>query len=193
LPGEEIGGGGVVKGLWRRLLFVLGGLLVVAALGGAFVFKWVQNRLHAPKLIVREAAPVDLYFQTLDGAGHHLSEFKGKVVYLDLWGTWCIQCVAEMPTVQTLYDHYKDDSSVVFLIVSRLDSPHAVSRFARVNHYDLPFYVTRDDDVPDSMYLRQYPATFIYGKDGSLVTQHAGGADWADSSVIRFIDQLKNR
>jgi thiol-disulfide isomerase/thioredoxin len=40
------------------------------------------------------------------------------VVYLDLWGTWCIQCVAEMPTVQKLYDHYKGDSQVEFLIVS---------------------------------------------------------------------------
>jgi len=98
-----------------------------------------------------------------------------------------------MPTVQRLCDRYKGDSSVEFLIVSRLDSPHPVRHYAGINHYDLPFYVTRNQYVPDSMYLGQYPATFIYAKDGSLTTQHAGGADWSDSSVIPFIDQLKNQ
>ncbi len=57
----------------------------------------------------------DLTFQTLDGQVHHLSDFRGKVVFLDLWGTWCLQCVAEMPTLQQLYLHYKDDPNVVFL------------------------------------------------------------------------------
>jgi thiol-disulfide isomerase/thioredoxin len=182
-----------VRKVWRRLIVPVLCVLVVILFAGTLIFKRVQNRLRAPRLVVQETAPADLYFQTLDGAGHHLSEFKGKVLFLDLWGTWCIQCVAEMPTVQKLYDHYKDDSAVAFLIVSRLDSPHAVRRYAGINHYDLPFYVTRDEYVPDSMYLRQYPETFIYGRDGSLMTQYAGGADWSDASVIRFIDELKNR
>jgi len=98
-----------------------------------------------------------------------------------------------MPTVQKLYSHYKGDPAVEFLIVSCMDSPQAVQRYARRNGFDLPFYVTRDEDVPSSMYLHQYPATFIYAKDSRLATQHAGGADWSDPSVIRFIDQLRNQ
>ena len=182
-----------MRKFWRNVVVGVLCVLATIALAGTLLFKRVQNRLRAPKLIVRETPPTDLYFQTLDGADRHLSEFKGKVVFLDLWGTWCIQCIAEMPTVQRLYDHYKGDPSVEFLIVSRLDTPRAVRRYAGINHFDLPFYVTRDEDVPDAMYLHQYPATFIYAKDGSLMTQHAGGADWSDSSVIRFIDQLKRR
>jgi thiol-disulfide isomerase/thioredoxin len=135
----------------------------------------------------------DLHFQTLDGTARSLSDTKGKVVFLDLWGTWCIQCVAEMPTVQKLYSHYQNDPTVEFLIVSRMDSPEAVKRYAHRNGLDLPFYIRRDEDVPPSMYLHQYPATFIYAKDGRLATQHAGGADWSDASVIDFIDNLKNR
>ena len=53
-----------------------------------------------------------------------------------------MQCVAEMPTVQKLYDHYRNDPDVEFLIVSRLDSPLAVGSYAYRSHLDLPFYVT---------------------------------------------------
>ncbi len=43
------------------------------------------------------------------------------------------------------------------------------------------------------MYFNQYPATFLYSKDGRIAMEHAGGANWADPSVISFIDELKNR
>jgi hypothetical protein len=48
--------------------------------------------------------------------------------------------------------------------------------------------VTRDDDVPGSMYLGQFPAILIYARDGSIAAHHAGASDWSDQSVIKFID-----
>jgi thiol-disulfide isomerase/thioredoxin len=170
--------------------------LCVAALGaGLFLFHQVRKRVEArsPHLVAVSLAAPDLSFQTLDGQARHLSDYKGKVVFLDLWGTWCLQCVAEMPTVQQLYLHYKDDPQVVFLILSRLDTPKQVERYARLGGYTLPFFVTRDEDIPPSMYFHQYPATFLYSKDGRIAMEHAGGADWADPSVISFIDGLKGR
>ncbi|MEK6396798.1 MAG: hypothetical protein V4734_01825, partial [Terriglobus sp.] len=59
-------------------------------------------------------------------------------------------------------------------------------------HYSLPFFVTRDEDIPPSMYFHQYPATFLYSKDGRIAAQHAGGADWNHPSVHAFIDGLKS-
>lgn len=96
-----------------------------------------------------------------------------------------------MPTVQALYDRFEHDPMVVFLIVSRLDTPQRVEHYARLGRYSLPFFVTRDEDVPPSMYFQQYPATFIYSRDGRIVAQHAGGADWDDPSVSAFINGLK--
>ena len=92
----------------------------------------------------------DLVFRTLDGQPQHLLPINHQVVFLDLWGTWCIQCVAEMPTVQALYNHYRNDPQVKFLIISRWDTPANVRRYAHRNHFDLPFYVTRDNDIPAS-------------------------------------------
>jgi thiol-disulfide isomerase/thioredoxin len=133
----------------------------------------------------------DLVYRTLDGEQQRLSAEKGQVVFLDLWGTWCVQCVAEMPAVQKLYDHYKGDPRVKFLIVSRLDSPSSVRSYARRNHFDLPFYITQDEDIPQSMQFNQYPSTFLFAKDGNLVAKHVGAADWSDGSVVSFIDKLR--
>jgi hypothetical protein len=60
-----------------------------------------------------------------------------------------------MPAVQKLYDQYRTDPDVAFLIISRLDSPAAVRRYSRLRHYDLPFYTMDDDDIPPSMQLNQ--------------------------------------
>jgi thiol-disulfide isomerase/thioredoxin len=172
-------------------------LLMLAAATALLVFKLVQRRVAAhmrpPHLKLSLEPASDLVYRTLDGAPQQLSSTKGQVVFLDLWGTWCVQCVAEMPTVQKLYDHYKDDPQVKFLIVSRMDQPSAVRSYAHRNNLSLPFYLTRDEDIPTSMQLNQFPATFLYAKDGQLVSKHVGAADWSDRSVIAFIDQLKQQ
>jgi len=180
---------------WKRAAATLLLLLIFAVGAGLAFFHYathkVAGQLKPPHLVAESTPASDLIFHTLDGQPRHLADYKGKVVFLDLWGTWCIQCVAEMPTVQKLYLRYKDNPQVVFLIVSRMDSATTVERYAHRNNYTLPFYLTRDEDVPPEMYLHQYPATFLYAKDGTLAARHAGGADWFSSSVIKFIDSLK--
>ena len=181
----------------KRIAVGFVSLLLLAGCTGLLLFKFVQRRIAAnmqpPHLQLRPEVASDLVYRTLNGEQQHLSATKGRVVFLDLWGTWCVQCVAEMPTVQKLYDHYRNDTQVKFLIVSRLDSPSAVRFYAHRNHLNLPFYITQDEDIPQSMQLNQYPSTFIIAKDGALVFKHVGAADWSDRSVISFIDQLKKQ
>jgi len=183
-----------MKQAWKWIGGLVLTVCVLASLAAFFLFHAVRNNVESrsPELVAISLPAPDLSFQTLDGIGRHLSDYQGKVVFLDLWGTWCIQCVAEMPTVQALYDRYKHDPQVVFLIVSRLDTPQRVQHYANLGGYSLPFFVTRDEDIPPSMYFHQYPATFLYSKDGRIAAQHAGGADWDDTSVRAFIDRLKN-
>ncbi len=105
----------------------------MVAVAGLSLLHLVRHRVesHAPHLVAESIPETDFTFHTLGGEPKRLSDFRGKVVFLDLWGTWCIQCVAEMPTVQKLYDHYSNDPQVVFLIVSRMDTAQSVRRFAR--------------------------------------------------------------
>ncbi len=181
----------------KRVAIGLVVLVVLVGCAGVVLFKFVQHHvasvMRPPHLAMQPEAASDMVYRTLDGEEQHLYANKGQVVFLNLWGTWCVPCIAEMPTIQKLYDHYRGDPQEKFLIVSRLDSPARVKLYARSNHFDLPFYVTKDNDIPDSMQLRQYPSTFIFAKDGTLVSKHVWAADWSDDSVIAFIDGLKRQ
>ena len=169
-------------------------MLVLAALAGwEYVKLQIRVNEHSPHLRRIDQQAADFAFQTLDGSTKHLSDFKGKTVFVNLWGTWCIQCVAEMPTVQKLYEHYSKTPDVVFLIVSRLDSPTKVRLYARANQYTLPFYTMTDSDIPSSMQLNQFPVTFLFSPSGLISAQHVGAADWSAPAVISFIDGLREK
>lgn len=179
----------------KKIVLSLVALLVLSG-GLAFCgWKVVQHRIllnaRAPHLVSTPEPEIDFPFRRLDGTRMHLAETKGKVVFVDLWGTWCIQCVAEMPTVEALYDQFRHDPDVTFLIISRLDSPETVRRYARRNHFDLPFYTTDDSDIPPSMQLNQFPATFLYSRDGTMMVKHTGAADWSAPAVVSYINHLK--
>ena len=180
----------------RRATLTLLTLTLLAALTAFASLKFVVHKIatneRAPNLVYDPQPAPDLLYRTLNGQPLHLASTKGKVVFLDLWGTWCIQCVAEMPTIQQLYNHYRNDPDVEFLIVSRMDSPSAVRAYARRNHLDLPFYLTHDDDIPPTMQLHQFPSTFLYDRNGRMVAKHTAAADWSAPSVITFIDNLKS-
>lgn len=181
----------------RRIVLALIVLVLIGASAVLIGFKFITHRIaareHVPHLEIQPEPASDLIFRTLDGQPQHLLPIHNQVVFVDLWGTWCIQCVAEMPTVQALYNHYRNDPQVKFLIISRLDTPARVRLYSHHYHYDLPFYVMNDDAIPPSMRLNQFPATFIYSKDGRLVSKHVGAANWSAPSVIAFIDRLKDQ
>jgi thiol-disulfide isomerase/thioredoxin len=86
-----------------------------------------------------QRAPVFEY-RSLDGMIHRLSELKGRVVLIDIWGTWCPGCVEEMPTLQRLYESYRSDPGVAFVIVSQNDSPDKVKAFVEKNRLTIPIY-----------------------------------------------------
>jgi thiol-disulfide isomerase/thioredoxin len=100
--------------------FVVAAVFCLLILGAIAVLGWqfIQHRIalneQAPGLVRINQSADDFPFRTLDGNIEHLSAKKGKVVFVDLWGTWCIQCVAEMPAVQKLYDRYRNGSRCHF-------------------------------------------------------------------------------
>lgn len=186
------------KPVWKRLLTGAFITILAVAVLAVLCLKFLESRISAnftsPPL--HQSLPqqnYDFKYASLDGAKHNLSQLKGKVVFVNFWGTWCIRCVAEMPTIQTLYNDLKNDPAIAFVIASRLDTPQRIHLYARYGHYDLPFYMVSDADIPQAMVFNQYPTTFIFAKDGSLAERQIGGADWSSPSVIQFIRQLENK
>ena len=108
---------------------------------------------------------------------------KNKVVFVNLWATWCPPCVAELPSIQTLYNDYKD--KVEFVFVTNEDW-ETVSKFYQKRGYDLPTY-NRLTQTPKELYSKSIPATYIIDKSGTIVVSEKGAADWNSDKNKRII------
>src|SRR5437867_12994290 len=87
----------------RRLIVSLGGLAILAL---AFGVVWLQSAKYEP-LVVGMTAP-DFRLPDLQGKTQRLSDYRGKVVFLNFWATWCKPCKEEMPSMQVLWENLKN-------------------------------------------------------------------------------------
>lgn len=110
---------------------------------------------------------------------------KDKLVFLNIWATWCGPCVMEMPGIQSLYERYKSDDRVRFYVVSDEDAETVVP-FINRKGYQLPFFVYQDR-YPGVLDGNSIPRTYIIYK-GRVLTQGIGAANWDTPEIHGLID-----
>jgi thiol-disulfide isomerase/thioredoxin len=124
--------------------------------------------------------------RTVNGAEAPMNRFRGKPLFVNVWATWCGPCVAEMPSIQSLYDATKD-AGVAFLLISE-EEADVVSRFVADGQYTFPVYVT--EKLPGVFESRGIPTTFIVDREGKIIYRHTGGADWNSDSCQKLLRTL---
>lgn len=149
--------------------------------------KRMESRLQPPPFPQKVAVNYDWTIKTLDGQEVNMTEVKGKVVVLNFWATWCPPCVAEMPSIQRLYDTLKDEG-IEFVCVSE-EEQETVQKFVQEKGYTFPIY-TMETERPEDFKGRGIPTTFILSKDGKIAFRHLGSAKWDDQTCIDFIKTL---
>lgn len=172
----------------QNIIFIIFlGLLLFSPLG---TFIKVQiNRLivFSPKTIqVQDQKMLSSYqWQLLDANGKQVSlkNYRGKVIFINFWATWCPPCIAEMPSLQKLYNDYQD--KIVFLFVTS-DSFEKSKAFLKKEELDLPIYqaITKP---PLEMESSTIPATYVIDKQGNIIVAKIGTANWNSDS---FRDKL---
>jgi thiol-disulfide isomerase/thioredoxin/tetratricopeptide (TPR) repeat protein len=120
-------------------------------------------------------------FTTLDGKPVSLSDWKGKVVIVDYWATWCGPCRQSFPSMQKLYEKYRTNPNVVFAIVNvwerdkQKDRPTIVREFLQQNKsYTFPMYIDPTDEVVTRFGVTGIPTKFYIGKDGRIQFKEVG-------------------
>lgn len=134
----------------------------------------------------------DFTLNDIDGQRITLSEFRGKMVLLNFWATWCVPCRAEMPSLNNLYLALKDKGLVV-LAISVDTSEKSVRSFIAEKKIAFPVLIDKDKEVYFDKYaLFGLPVTILI-KDGIIVEKVMGEREWDSQEMKEKIVKLLNR
>jgi len=127
-----------------------------------------------------------------DGKGNtvDLGDLKGKVVFLNFWATWCPPCIAEMPAINKLHEKFKNDGSVVFILVDADGDLKKSQVFMDRKKFGLPVYAVASE-IPEQLFKGSLPTTVVFDKSGRVAYNEIGAADYSNQKFIAFIDKLK--
>ena len=132
--------------------------------------------------------PHNLPLVTLDGKAVNLSDLKGKVVFVNLWASWCPPCRAEMPGIEALYQKV-DHSKVAFVMLSLDDDAAKARKFVKSQGYTFPVYL-RTGNLPAPFDSNSIPSTVVLGPDGQVATRHDGMAEYDTPEFKLALEKL---
>lgn len=114
--------------------------------------------------------------ETLEGQSQSLSDFRGAVVVLNLWASWCPPCRAEMPALQSLYEEYRDQGLAVLAVnMTYQDSASAAAAFVAEYGLSFPIMLDRTGLVGNLYRMRALPTTFFIDREGVIQEVVVGG------------------
>jgi len=168
-------------------------LVVLAAVTVVLFFVLSQKQRFTP-VVAGNKAP-DFTLPDLKGNPVSLNGFKGKVVFLNFWATWCKPCEEEMPSMQLLYNALKSQNQPFEIVAVSIDSegPEVVRKF--IERYNITFTVLHDRNgrIKDTYKTTGVPETFIIDQSGIIAEKVWGPRDWRTrDSVKTIMDLLEN-
>lgn len=171
---------------------VLGTILTLVVLGGAFMIER-SFRLHrnVPRNEAGKVLPGTLKLKELTSSKEIvLDEFSGKVVLINFWASWCAACMAEMPSIQKLYEIYKDSGFIV-IGVNVDENPEKVVP-GIVSKLGLTFqnYTDIDGKLSEAFGVVAIPYSIVANRKLDVVWAESGERDWSSPKVVEEIKKL---
>lgn len=158
--------------------------LLLAVLGAVAGLQY----LHRPPNIGYEAA--DFTLPDLQGKPVRLSDFRGKVVFLNFWATWCPPCRMEMPNMEGLYKQLAPRDFVMLAVAEDEGGAAAVGPFVRELGLSFPVLLDPEATLSPRYGATGYPETFIIDRNGRVVNHTIGPEDWDSKEMVAYFEQL---
>jgi peroxiredoxin len=144
---------------------------------------------HGPIAAGKEAAPFKL--TDLKGDAVSLAALRGKVVFLNIWATWCAPCREEMPSMEKLYERMRGDKDFVMLAVSQDTGSRAeVMAYVKKHGYHFDVLLDPNNVVAEAYRVSGVPETFIIDRSGRIVAHHSGAFDWSQPAIRDALEEL---
>ncbi len=188
------------KSIWSKITDIVFIVLIIAILtpGGRLTIGGFINRVKSnvinPSVNSNEdiitISDEDLNWTIYDIEGNkvNLADFKEKAIFINLWATWCPPCVGEMPAIQKLFEKYKENDNIEFVIVSNENS-EKVKKFIKKKDFSFPVYTTNNAS-PKVFQTSSIPATFLISKNNKIIINETGALNWSGEKVINVVEKL---
>jgi peroxiredoxin len=140
-------------------------------------------------VFVGKAAPLHFTLKDMNGVDVTLASFKGKVVLVNFWATWCAPCEQEMPAMQRLYARLAP-RGFELVAISEDDDARAVARFQQRLALTFPIALDASKRIAGSYQSFRYPESFLIDREGVLVQRYIGERDWDAPEYVARIERL---
>lgn len=137
--------------------------------------------LHVPNLEVVDA---------VTSRKLSLADFKGKVLFINFWATWCQPCREEMPSMEELFKHFMDNKDFVMLTILFRDDPQTGINYLKQNGFNFPVMLDEEGQTARAYGLTGVPETYIVDKEGILREKIIGPYQWDSPEALELISRL---
>jgi peroxiredoxin len=164
-------------------------LTAATILALVFGIVWMQSSKYEP-LTVGKVAP-DFDLPDLEDTYVRLSDFRGKVVFLNFWATWCKPCREEMPSMEVLYRNFKQDGLVVLAVsIDRVTTKQEIPPFVKSLNLTFPVLIDSWGQTDKRYKLMGVPETYIIDQQGILREKVIGPRDWTRLDNLEMVTAL---
>jgi thiol-disulfide isomerase/thioredoxin len=139
-----------------------------------------------------QAIPVEISLKDLNGQPVSLSDFRGKIVFLNFWTTWCYACRIEMPDMEKLYQKFKNKDFAI-VTINLQESASQVKQFFKEFNLTFTALLDSDGEVGAHFMITAIPTSFILDKKGIIIGKVMGPREWDGKKAFALFEHMTNR
>ena len=132
---------------------------------------------------------IDFTLKDIDNKKVSLRNYRGKIVMLNFWATWCTPCRIEMPSMEKLHRQFKDRGLVVLAVASG-ENAESVSTFVKEHKITFSALLDSDQEVTDDYKVWALPTTYFINAEGKIIGKVNGSRDWSAEEATQYISSI---
>lgn len=183
----------------NKKLIIIIVVIAVIFTAGYFYYKgdyskkedYDMEMAYVPEQIDDEIAAPDFELENLDGERVKLSDYRGKIVFLNFWATWCKYCRVEMPDFNETNKEFENEGDAIILTVNVKEEKEKVENYINKNNISLPVLLDTEGKVAAQYGVNSYPSTFIINPDGNVYNLIHGMTDGKTLKMV--VNKIKKQ
>ena len=183
---RQPGTGAISTAAKRSIVLVI----LVAAAGLLFLLLVAKEGPRTKKIIQEGDQAPGFSLSALDGKQSGLSDYRGKVVMVHFWATWCPPCVDELPTLERIYRSFAGRDFVLLAVSVDEGGSEAVTSFMQRNRLTMPVLLNPGGSVAKSYGTFKFPETYLLDRSGIVRYKVIGSADWSLPANVKAIRDM---